>query len=107
MSTDTTTGRRPPAPADAPSTTTGPAQASDDAARASRLDASFEPIAASVYFAPEVHAAFHAAGLGPPAEAEGCLPLADLPAYYCSAPAAWGRCRARSSWPRSACSTRS
>ena len=59
-------------------------QASVDAERARRLHASFEPIAASVYFAPEVHDAFEAAGFGPPTIADGCLPLADLPAYFCS-----------------------
>lgn len=56
----------------------------EEADKARRFYASFEPIAASVYFAPEVHQAFQAAGFGPPAEAEGCLPLADLPAYYTS-----------------------
>ena len=37
-----------------------------------------------MYFAPEVHDAFEAAGFGPPTVADGCLPLADLPAYFCS-----------------------
>ena len=59
-------------------------QASVDTERARRLRAAFEPIAASVYFAPEVHDAFEAAGFGPPTIADGCLPLADLPAYFCS-----------------------
>jgi hypothetical protein len=60
------------------------AQSPEEAAKASRFYAAFEPIAASVYFAPEVHEAFQAAGFGPPSTAEGCLPLADLSAYYCS-----------------------
>jgi Helix-turn-helix family len=60
------------------------AQTAEDADKARRLHAGIEPIAGSVYFAPEVHQAFQAAGFGPPAEAEGCLPLGDLPAYYCS-----------------------
>ena len=79
---------RPPAVTDAPSAgaPAGPAfpQSSADADRARRLYASFEPIAASVYFAPEVHAAFEAAGFGPPTVADGCLPIAEHASYFCS-----------------------
>lgn len=59
-------------------------QSGVDAERARRLHAGFEPVAASVYFAPEVHDAFEVAGFGPPTVSDGCLPLADLPAYFCS-----------------------
>jgi hypothetical protein len=52
--------------------------------QARRLRNAVEPIAANVYFAPEVHDAFEAIGFGPGVTAEGCLPLADLSAYYCS-----------------------
>lgn len=52
-------------------------------AKARRLHRAFEPIAASQYFAPEVHAEFQAIGFGPPVEEEGSLPLPDLAAYFC------------------------
>lgn len=52
--------------------------------RVRRLAGALEPVAASVYFAREVHDAFLAVGFGPPTEAEGCLPIADLPSYFCS-----------------------
>jgi hypothetical protein len=51
---------------------------------ARRLRNAVEPIAANVYFSPEVHAAFEAIGFGPGVTAPGCLTLPDLPAYYTS-----------------------
>ena len=96
MSTETSVGPgRPPVVVDteaaAPPGSVPFAQSPEEADKARRLYASFEPIAASVYFAPEVHRAFQAAGFGPPTEAEGCLPLADLPAYYCSRAGSMGQ----------------
>ncbi len=56
-------------------------------ARARRFHGAFEPIAASVYFAAEVHEAFEKIGFGPGVTDEDpktTMTLPDLPAYYCS-----------------------
>ena len=52
--------------------------------RAQRLRQAVEPIAAIVYFAPEIHAEFEALGFGPGVGGEGYLTLAELSGYYCS-----------------------
>lgn len=49
-----------------------------------------EPLAASVYFAPEVHRAFEALGFGPGTVARSGLHYTDLPAYFTSRGACLG-----------------
>lgn len=50
-----------------------------------------EPLAAHVYFAPEVHAAFAEIGFGPGVREPGSLTLPDLAAYFCSRAGALGQ----------------
>jgi hypothetical protein len=51
---------------------------------ARRLASALEPFAASVYFAPECHAAYEALGFGPSPGQAGEVHLPDGPAYFCS-----------------------
>jgi helix-turn-helix protein len=51
---------------------------------ARRLASALEPFAASVYFAPECHAAYEALGFGPSPGQAGDVHLPDGPAYFCS-----------------------
>jgi hypothetical protein len=53
-------------------------------AKAQRLRFAVEPIAAIVYFAPEIHAEFEALGFGPGVGGDGYLTLAEVSGYYCS-----------------------
>ncbi|RZT86661.1 hypothetical protein EV383_3558 [Pseudonocardia sediminis] len=52
--------------------------------RARALHAAVEPVAALVYFAPEVHTEFERIGFGPGVTEPGCLTLPDLAGYFCS-----------------------
>ena len=51
---------------------------------ARRLASALEPFAASVYFAPECHAAYEALGFGASPGQAGDVHLPDGPAYFCS-----------------------
>jgi hypothetical protein len=55
-----------------------------DVAAARRLASALEPFAASVYFAPECHAAYEALGFGASPGQAGEVHLPDGPAYFCS-----------------------
>lgn len=64
----------------------------DERSRQARaLRDAVEPVAAIVYFAPEVHDAFAAIGFGPGTSAPGHLTLPDLAAYFCSRAGCLGR----------------